>query len=393
MIKKNIYLDNAAATPLDKKVFSIMQPYLVSEYANPSSVYGAGRKNKTALDNARSIVAKILGAKKNEIIFTAGATESINLALQGIAKTFNNTEIVSTNIEHDAVLGPLRFLKSQNHQIKLIPVKKNGIIDLDQFIKTINNQTVLVSVNYANHEIGTIQPIAEIGKQITKIRSERIKHHIKLPLYFHTDASQAGLLDLHVSRLGVDLMSLNGAKIYGPKQSGCLYIRTGVKIQPIIYGGGQERNLRSGTENIANDVGFAIALELIQQTRTAENKRQKELRDYLITRIESSNLKGFLNGDRSKRLNSNLNFTFFNIDGEALVMALDQFGIAVSTGSACSVGQTESSHVLRAIGLSEKNANSSLRITLGKQNIKADLDYLIKVLPKAIALARKVSAR
>lgn len=375
--KKPIYLDHAAATPIDSRVLEAMQPYLTTEFYNPSSIYLAAKQDRLAHEAARAKVADILGAKTTEIVFTAGATESINLALQGVAKNFPVKHIVTTNIEHAAVLETLHSLQQWGYQVTYVPVKPNGIVDAEAVIKAVTPETVLVSVMYANNEIGTIQPIPKIAQGLAKLRQGR-----ELPLYFHTDAAQAGeYLDLHVSRLGVDLLSLNGSKIYGPKQSGALYVKTGVQLQPVIYGGGQERGRRSGTENVAGAVGFATALAIAQKGRAEEGRRLESMRDDLIAKSLKAIGDAKLNASQDNRLPNNINLTIPRVEGEALVLYLDQVGVMASTGSACSSGDLDPSHVLLALGLDSADANCSLRLTLGRSTTQADLDYVVTVLP------------
>jgi cysteine desulfurase len=387
MKAKPVYLDHAAATPLDPQVLHAMQSYLGAEYYNPSSLYQAARQTRQAVEAARHQVADVLGAKKSEIIFTSSATESVNLALFGVSGN-----LVTTTIEHEAVLACLPELENRGHQVTVVPVKPDGLVDMVKLEKEIDDETVLVSVMYANNEIGTVQPIAEIGKLIAQIRSDRVKRAVKTPLYFHTDATQApNYLDLHVSRLGVDLMTLNGSKIYGPKGSGCLYVRTGVQIEPLVYGGGQEKGLRSGTENVAGIIGFAEALRIAQEQREAESKRVTELRDKLLADLQVAIPDLILNGHIAKRLANNINLTIPGISGETAVLYLDREGFQVSTGSACTTGNTEPSHVLLALGRSVAEANASLRITLGRGTTTADTDRLAAVLPKLVTRLRQLS--
>lgn len=362
---KNIYLDYAAATPVHPEVLEAMQPYFIEQFANPSSLYASARVTREALVNARASVANTLGAKPTEIIFTAGATESINLAIQGVMRKFPHANIVTTTIEHEAVLEAA-------HQFD------HTIVDPKAIISSITDNTVLVSVMMANNEVGTILPIKELAAQIAKIRQTRIND---LPLYLHTDAAQAGTtLDLHVSRLGVDLLTLNGGKMYGPKQSGILYVRTGTQLEPLMYGGGQERGLRSGTENVAFAVGFAKALELAQANRKAEAHRLEQLRDQLQQELVAAFPNLQINGDQRHRLPHNLNITLPGIDGEAAVLYLDNAGIQASTGSACSIGSDQPSHVLIALGCTPAEASASLRFTLGAATTQQDIDTAAKII-------------
>ncbi len=388
MKPKSIYFDHAATTPIRSEVRAAMEPFLADEFYNPSSLYSAARKTRLALEEARSKVAQVLGAKTSEVIFTAGGTESVNLAIRGVlqGRTLQNTNAVTTAIEHDAVM---KSIEQFDH--KIVPVKADGIVDVAEMEKAIDDQTILVSVMYANNEIGTVQPIAEVSKLITNVRQDRQKRKVALPIYFHTDACQApDYLDLHVSRLGIDLMSLNGSKIYGPKQTGCLYVRTGTEIGPMILGGGQERNLRSGTENVAGSIGFAGALELAQVERESEAKRLTELRDYTLGELKKSFDDLIINGHPTRRLANNINLTIPGIDGESAVLYLDKAGIMVSTGSACSTGNTEPSHVLLALGRTEAEANASLRLSFGRGTTKPEVDYFLKVLPPIIKRLREL---
>jgi len=355
----SIYLDYAAATPVDPRVLEAMQPYYTDQFANPSSLYAAARVTREALTNARARVANTLGAKPTEIVFTAGATESINLAIQGVMKSFPGKHIVTTAIEHEAVLKT-----AEQYDHTLVGVPASGVVRVEDIVTAITDDTVLVSVMMANNEIGTIQPIKELAAEIAKVRAARSND---LPLYLHTDAAQAAtILDLHVSRLGVDLLTLNGGKMYGPKQSGILYVRTGTQLTPLIYGGGQERGIRSGTENVAFAVGFAAALELAQADRKDEAHRLQKLRDQLQLELIQAVPELVINGDQKRRLPHNLNITLPGLDGEAAVLYLDNAGVQASTGSACSIGSDEPSHVLLALGCNPDAANASLRFTLGK---------------------------
>jgi cysteine desulfurase len=371
-----IYLDYAAATPVDPMVFDAMKPFFTEQFANPSSLYSSARVTREALVAARASVANTLGAKPTEIIFTAGATESINLAIQGVMQNFPDGHMVTTAIEHEAVLET-----AQLFDCSVAPVNPLGVVDHNDIIKIISEKTVLVSVMMANNEVGTIQPIKEIAAEIAKIRAQRQASDNQLPLYLHTDAAQAGTtLDLHVSRLGIDLLTLNGGKMYGPKQSGILYVRTGVQLKPLIYGGGQERGMRSGTENVAFAVGFAKALELAQTTRKAEAHRLTGLRDQLQKTVTGAIPQIIVNGDQKRRLPHNLNITLLGLDGEAAVLYLDNAGVQASTGSACSIGSDQPSHVLLAMGRTPAEANASLRFTLGKDTTEGSVQQAAAVI-------------
>lgn len=387
---KRVYLDYAAATPVRPEVQQFIKPFAADNFGNPSAIYLEGRIAKQALEKARESIAKNLNCQSHEIIFTNGGTESVNLAIFGMAraykKFFKKPRIITSQIEHPAVLEPLKQLAKEGFDIKYVSTNKFGEINLPELKKYLNSQTILVSIMYANNEIGTIQPIEKISNLIKNFRKNRY-----LP-FFHTDACQAAnYLNLNVNRLGVDFMTLNGGKIYAPKASGVLYKKNGISIDPIIFGGGQEKNLRSGTENLANWLGFAKALELTQKEKIIETKKVKQLRDYLqknILKIPQT----FFNGHPQKRLPNNLNVIISDIEGESLVLELDKTGIAASTGSACHSHSLEPSHVLKSLGLSREIIHGSLRFTLGKYTTKKEIDYVIKTLPKIIKRLRNLSA-
>lgn len=389
---KEVYLDHAATTYVDQQVFKAMKPYFTDHFGNPSSLYRLGREANQTLLECRKTIAGLIHAQPGNIIFTGGGTESDNLAIFGIAhaQAKAGKHIISLEIEHHAVLHPLEDLKKQGWEITYIKVDKNGLVNPAEVVKAIRKDTVLVTIMYANNEIGAIEPIAEIGREILKYR----KTHNTVYPFFHTDACQAaGYLDLDVEKLHVDLMTVNGSKIYGPKGVGFLYLRNGVKIKPIILGGGQERNLRSGTENVAGIVGISKAFELAQKNRVKESDRAQKLTQYLWQQIQAKIPKIKLNGPEigESRLPNNLNVTFMDVEGEALLLYLDEYGIMCSTGSACTSESLEPSHVLRALGLPYEYAHGSLRFSLGKVNTKADLDYLMKYLPEIIKVLREMS--
>lgn len=403
-INKPIYLDYAAATPVDPEVLKAMSPYWSKNFANPSSLYKQGAQAATAIQHARKTIAETINASGSEIIFTAGGTESINLAILGIAGKFiqlkqnlknKKLHIISTQIEHHAVLNCLEFLKKQNFDITLVPVNKEGVIKHEDIKQAMRPETILVSVMYANNEIGTIEPIHEISK-ILKFENDLRQKKGQEKIYFHTDACQAmGFLDSDVQKLGVDLLSANGSKIYGPKQTGFLFIKHGTNLQPLIHGGGQEFGLRSGTENVPGIIGLAKALTLATKQKNKETARLQILQKFLIQEIMKIN-KVSLNGPSShiynnelKRLPNNINITISDVEGEALILYLDSFNISASTGSACSTNLNEPSHVLKSIGQSSKQAQESIRITLGKYTTKKDIIYLIKVLNYLIPKLRK----
>ena len=372
-MRKTIYLDYAAATPMDDGVLAAMRPYYNIQFHNPSATYLAGRQVKTALEEARARIAVCLGPKKSEIVFTAGATEANNLAIQGIMRGRPDGEVLTSAIEHDSVLQPVKLFIN-----KSVPVLLSGLVDTTKIQKMISPKTVLVSVMLVNNELGTIQPLREIAAIIQNIRKTRQIAGNKKPLYLHTDAAQAGnYLDLHVSRLGVDMMSINGGKIYGPKQSGALFIKTETKITPLISGGGQERGLRSGTENVPGAVGLAMALELAQAKRKTEAQRVDGLKNLFATLLQK-NIKSFvINGSQKHTAPHLLSVTIPGQDNERLMMALDEYGVQCAIGSACSASSKNPSHVLEAIGLSDKAARSTLRFSLGRDSSEEDIRYTV----------------
>ena len=395
--KKIIYLDYAATTPIAPEVLKEMLPYLKKEYGNPSSIYGLGQKAQMACDKARQRVADFLNCSSSEIVFTGSATEANNLAILGMIKnqrpkTKNQKlHIITTQIEHHAVLEPYKELEKQGAEVTYLPVDKQGLVRVSDVEKAIKVNTVLVSIMYANNEIGTIQPIAEIAKLIKKINSFNLGRPTSQKIYFHTDTVQAAnYLDCDVKKLGVDLLTLSGHKIYGPKGVGALYIKEGTPIAPIIYGGGQEEGIRSGTENVAGIVGLgAASVEVkLQQTK---NRGLEKLRDKLIDGILKSIPDSKLNGSRESRLPNNVNFTIRGAEGESMVIALDQEGITASTGSACSSRSLEPSHVLLALGLNHEQAHSSLRLTLGRYTTEKEVDKVLEVLPKIVNRLRQIS--
>lgn len=373
-----VYLDNAAATQVDPRVLKTMMPYFSKNFGNASSLYELGREANEALERSRKTIAGVINAKPEEIYFTSGGTESDNLAIKGVLS--NKKHLITSSIEHPAVLNVFRQLKNKGYKITILPVNKQGIVSLEKLKKSITKQTGLVSIMHANNEIGTIQPIKEIGK-ICK----------KKGVLFHTDAVQTfGKIPIDVKKMNVDLLSISSHKIYGPKGVGALYVRKEVKINPIIQGGGHEDGIRSGTENVAGIVGFAKAAKLCKKEMNKESQREIKLRDYLIKNILKIK-NSWLNGHSKKRLPNNAHFCFRFIEGEALVLKLDDKGIAASTGSACSSKHLEPSHILLAIGLSPRDAHGSLRITLGRFTKKSDIDYVLKVLPKVINNLRRIS--
>ncbi|PJA47186.1 cysteine desulfurase NifS [Candidatus Uhrbacteria bacterium CG_4_9_14_3_um_filter_36_7] len=389
----HIYLDHAAATPLNPQVFEAMRYFFDGKefYGNPSSFHTPGKEAKDVIEKSRKNIAEILNCRPDEIIFTSGGTESDNLAILGVARALKDkgNHLITSTIEHHAVLEPMIFLeKKEGYKLTRISVTEDGIIDPEEVLKAIEPDTIFVSIMMANNEIGTIQPIAEIGNLIQKYRLE---NHSEFPL-FHTDACQAsGFLDLDISKLHVDLLTFNGSKIYGPKGIGVLYIKRGIKLQPLLFGGGQEKGIRAGTEFVAGIVGLAKALELVQKEKVKENERLIILRDYFITEILKRIPKTRLNGDKTKRLPNNVHISFLDIEGEALLLYLDAEGIYVSTGSACTSTSLEPSHVILALGLPREVAHGSLRFSLGKGTTKEDIDTVLEVLPGVVKKLRSIS--
>jgi len=388
---KKIYLDHAATTYTREEVLEAMMPYFSEKYGNPSSFHSVGKEAKDAIEQARGMMARILNCRNAEIIFTGGGTESDNLGIIGTARANKEKgkHIITSKIEHPAVLDACKKLEKEGFEITYISTDKAGIIKLDELKKALRSDTILVSIMYANNEIGTIQPVKEIAKII---RDNTEKKKAGFP-YFHTDACQAaGSLDLDVMKLGIDLLTLNGSKIYGPKGVGALYVKKGVKVEPLIYGGGQEQGLRSGTENTPAIIGLAKALELSQKEKDKENVRLKKLRDMLINGVIKNIPRAFLNGHATLRLANNANISIPKVEGEAMVLYLDSKGIYASTGSACSSRSLKPSHVLLAIGLNDEMAHSSLRFTLGRKTTKQDIDYVIKVLPEIVKKLTEISS-
>ncbi len=384
MRHKNIYLDNAASTPVDEKVVAEMIK-AAKLYGNPSSYNDCGREAREYVERARLKVARFLGGHPDEIIFTASGTETNNLAILGLADSHDQGEIISTPIEHLSVLRPLEFLKQRGWKVQFVRVDKEGVVDLNDLKSKLNPKTTLVSIMYANNEIGTIEPIVKIGK-IVKESGRAL---------FHVDACQATeYLDMNVNHLGVDLLTFNGSKIYGPKGVGVLYKRRGVKLLPVIMGGEQESGLRAGTENLLAIGGLAVALSQIGKSET---KRLAGLRDYFIqeVRILLPDIK--INGSVNKRLRksfihglpNNINLSISGLTSEVLLLELDKYGICAGSGSACTSHSVEPSHVLKAIGVNKKYLNGALRFSMGRHTTKKDIDYVLKVLPKIVKDLKK----
>ncbi len=382
-MKKLIYLDNAATTKTAPEVVEAMLPYFSEHYGNPSSVYSLAGESKKAVTKAREIIAGALGAESNEIYFTAGGSEADNWALKATAESYKNkgNHIITTKIEHHAILHTCQWLETNGFEVTYLNVDENGVVKLEELKKAIRPTTILISVMFANNEIGTIQPIKEIG-EIAK------KHGI----LFHTDAVQAfGQLPIHVDEYHIDMLSSSGHKLNGPKGIGFLYIRKGLKLRSLIHGGAQERKRRAGTENVPGIVGYGKAVERAMKTMEERTAKERELRDYLIDRVLREIPFTRLNGHRTGRLPNNANFSFQFIEGESLLIMLDMEGICGSSGSACTSGSLDPSHVLLAIGLPHEIAHGSLRLTLNEEVTTEDLDFVIENLKKIITRLRNMS--
>jgi cysteine desulfurase len=382
-MSKRIYLDYAASRLVDPRVLKAMAPYQEDYFGNPSSTHSLGSKSKEAVEKARERIANFLTSKPSEIIFTSGATESINLALQGVC--FRNRtrgkKLQYSAIEHMAVINTSKYLTRLGFEASIVPVDHFGVVDLDELKKMVSERTLVVSVMMANGEIGTIQPINAVAEIVHQEGS-----------YLHVDAVAAeGQMPLDVNKIGADLLSLSSNDLYGPKGVGALYIREGTKLEPIIQGGGQERGLRSGTENIPSIVGMAAAAEIAQKEMDKESFRLKKLRDRLIQGILETVKETYLNGHPSDRLPNNANLRFSYVEGESLILSLDMEGIQASSGSACTSKTLEPSHVLMAIGLKHEEAHGSLAFTLGRNNTIENIDYVIKVLPPIVKRLRMMS--
>jgi cysteine desulfurase len=384
---KRVYLDHAATTPLDPRALEAMLPCLFDSWGNPSSPYAEAQEARKRLEGARRTVAGILGCKPQEIIFTSGGTESDNLALRGVAYASRRrgTHIITSAVEHHAVLHTTERLEQEGFRITYLPVDGEGFIDLAKLERAVGEDTTLVSIILANNEVGTIEPIAEAAR----IVKEKNPHTA-----FHTDAVQAvGALDVSVDSLGVDLLSIGAHKFYGPKGVGALYVRSRTPLQPQMLGGAQEKNRRAGTENVAHVVGMAKAMELAYQEFDARNAHYRALRDRLLDELPARIPYVHITGpkDRSRRLSNSFSCSFEHIEGEAILVALDLQGVAASSGSACTSGSLEPSHVLMAMGLPLELARGSLRLTVGKDNTQGEIDYLLEILPGTVSRLRALS--
>ncbi len=380
MKKPTIYLDHAATTPVSSEVLSVMLPYFSDKFYNPSASYLESKHIKNDLEEARAKVAGLLGVNASAINFVAGGSEANNLAIHGIMKQYPKANAITSNLEHDSVFIPLT-----TYSHKIAQLNPDGIINLDSITKLIDDQTVLITLMLANNEVGTIQPIKELYLVVEKIRKQRKLENNQLPLYIFADGCQAGnFMDLHINNLKVDLLSLNGSKIYGPKQSGILYVRPGIKVNPLIQGGGQEHNLRSGTENVAFAVAFAKALEMAQQSRKNEFDRLKKIQLQFIKKLKMNLPSVKVNGSINNRLPNNIHLTFPSIDNERLLFKLDDAGVMASAGSACSASSNKPSRVLAAMSLNDDLIRSSIRLTMGRSTQLEEMDEVVGILQKLL---------
>lgn len=378
-----MYLDYAATTPVDKAVAKAMLPYFIEKYANPASIHSMGTEANIALNKAREVFANYLSCDLSEIYFTSSATESNNWALKGVAEAYKNKgkKIIVSSIEHDCVLNSAKWLSQNGFNVEYAPVDEFGIINLEKLKKMITKDTILVSIMHSNNEVGTIQPVEEIGKMCKEMK-----------VLFHTDASQSlGKMPINMKKLNIDLLTASSHKIYGPKGAALLYIRKGTLIEPLLHGGGHEMGKRSSTVNVAAIVGFAKALEICEKEMYSEKVRLTKLRNKIIKFILKEIPNSHLNGHPTKRLFNNVNVRFDFIEGESLMMELDNSGIEVSTVSACASSKLQFSHVLLACGIEEKYAQGTIRVTLGRYTTEKEVEYFLKELPKAVEKMRKIS--
>ncbi|MCZ2846001.1 MAG: cysteine desulfurase family protein [Candidatus Bathyarchaeota archaeon] len=389
-MKDSIYFDNAATTPVAPLVIKVINTYFTDKFANPSSLHQEGQKALRGVEEARGRIAKFLGAKKEEIVFTSGATESNNIAIQGLARALRKKggkHVITSSVEHPAVLETCRSLKKEGLRVTELPVNHWGMVGVPDFKRAITNDTFLVTIMYINNEVGTIEPISEIGSFLQRINRKR-----KRKIYFHTDAVQAiSLLPCQVNELKVDLLSLSGHKIYGPKGVGALYIRKGTPLIPIQSGGHHEKGIRPGTINAPLIAGLGRAIELVERNQKKDFVKLKKLSDKIINYVLKNIPRSYFNGHRLKRSPAHINLTFENVEGESLLMMLDMKGISVSTGSACASGTLEPSPVLRAMGLSHEMCHGSIRISLGRHNTLKEVNYFLEILPKLVKKIRERS--
>ena len=380
---KRVYLDYAATTPVHPEVILAMTPYLSEVWGNPSSIHACGLEARSGVEEARSKIAALIGANKNDIYFTSGGTEADNWALKGVAyaNQKRGNHIITSTIEHHAVLETCKYLEEKGFSVTYLPVDGFGLVDPDSVRKAVTPKTILISIMHANNEVGSIEPISEIGK-VARAAG----------VYFHTDAVQStGHIPVSVNNLGVDMLSISAHKLYGPKGIGVLFVSSGIKIEPLIHGGGQERQMRAGTENVPGIVGFGKAVELAQTEMDEEANRLSRLRDILIKNILKTTESTRLNGHPTQRLPNNVNVSFDFVEGEAICLNLDLANICAATGSACSSESMEASHVLLAMGLSPEIARSSLRFSLGKWSTENDIKYVMEKLPGIVSRLRSIS--
>lgn len=385
MEKRIIYLDNAATTPMDSEVLESMLPFMREQYGNPSAIYSMGSSAKKAVNQAKRRIAAILNAKQEEIFFTAGGTEADNWALKMVMETYRykGRHLITTAIEHHAILHTCRYLETQGVEVTYLGVDENGVIDLEELKQAIRPDTVLISVMFANNEVGTVEPIREIGE----IARER-------GILFHTDAVQAfGQVPIDTEEMHIDLLSASGHKINGPKGVGFLYIRSGLELHSMLHGGAQESGRRAGTENVPGIAGMAVAAQKAADNMKTKGAAEMKLRDYLIDKIEREIPYCRLNGHRTKRLPGNVNFSFRFIQGESLVLMLDRKGICTSSGSACTSGELNPSHVLLALGRNEEEAEGALRITLSEKNSMEEMEFVVECLKEAVQKLRSISTQ
>jgi len=378
-----IYLDHAATTPVDPEVLDAMLPYMKDKFGSASTLYSLGRETREAVENSREQVADLIGATPEEVYFTSGGTESDNWAVFGVtsAKASKGNHIITSKIEHHAILEPCHFLEKHGAAVTYLDVDPNGFVNVDELAAAITDQTVLITIMHANNEIGTIEPVEEIGK----IARER-------KIHFHTDTVQSvGHIPVRVDEIGCDSLAVSAHKIYGPKGIGAMYIRKGARVEKYMRGGGQENSKRAGTHNVAGIVGLGKAAELAKARMAEEAEKTIKLRDALIAGIEARIKDVKLNGDRAKRLPNNVNFSFMGVEGESMILLMDMNGICVSSGSACTSGSLDPSHVLMALGLKHEQAHGSLRMTLGKDNTPEQIDKVLDTLPGIVTRLREMS--
>ena len=381
-----VYMDHAATTPVRSEVMEAMLPYFTHRFGNASSLYTLAQESRRAVDESRELVARVLGCRTSEVVFTSGGSESDNTALKGAALALKQTgnHIITTSIEHHAVLHTCQYLEDTGFRVTYLPVDRDGLVDTEDVLKAVTDETIFVSVMLANNEIGTIQPVADMARGVKEIAKK-----LGRTIVFHTDAVQAaGFMDIDVNALGVDMLSLSSHKFYGPKGVGVLYVRRSTPFTPQQFGGAQERQRRAGTENVPGIVGAAVALRLASEERESSSEHCLRLRDSLIQGIQERIERVHLNGHPTLRLPNNVNFSFDGVEGEPILLGLDFAGTAASSGSACTSGALEPSHVLLALGLPADLAQASLRLTLGKDNTQEDVEHVLRVLPELVGRLR-----